>query len=121
MPENKIDGKYNKEHDYLKVMKKFTRKDMLLLSLHQEWVNTRYNKYEVNIIGYGALFLTINIIGLAYIRGGASDIGEMVSYTMPLIIIMASLRYVFGVRNQINKLNGIRDSINQLCVNDCKD
>lgn len=59
------DINYRKDHDYLLQMQNFKRKDMLLLSLYQEWVKRRYSKPTY----YKSLLVTLvgmSIIALSF-------------------------------------------------------
>ena len=116
--QNKTDKEYRTNFDYLNEMKKFTRKDMLLLSLYQEWINTRYNKSNttralgISIFGifFGALALTYNL--------KEEPIAMLIMFISSIFLLLSAISILKEYKNEekqsIDKLNAIRTAINSL-------
>ena len=117
---NCVDTKYKEDHDYLECIEKFSRKDMLLLALHQEWVKRRYTKptfyrtltYSIAGIFMASLAVAIKLMdkddmAAAFIATGSS--------VMLLFTMITTIRYQkLDENSEVDKLNEIRKAIEKL-------
>ena len=111
---------YTDNHDYLKSIEKFKRKDMLLLSLHQEWVKRRYT-VPVFYKSLGITLVGMAIASLAFAYKLLKDDELLVGGLMLTNTVIMSILTLYSFwkqrkeeKSEIIKLNAIRQAINKL-------
>jgi len=114
------DCEYRKDYDYLKDMKKFSNKDTLTMALYSEWVKRRYTKptesrnYGVSI----AAILMAYIAFVASIIDSSSEVEKIILFISGILFLFAIILAFFKQRkdekDEITKLNAIREAIEEL-------
>ena len=115
--DKKIDREYREDSDYLPELRQFTRKDLLVLALYQEWVKTRYNKPTTYII-YVLSSLSMVIASMAFLDNVGDFTAEnniMIFATILLIILTFHMLWMNRKSEKlaVQNLNAIRDAIEE--------
>jgi len=109
-------SEYREDCNYLPELRNFTRKDLLLLALYQEWVRTRYNKPTTYVI-YILSSLSMVIASFAlFINMQDSIIKTIISGATIFLIVLSFYMLWMNKKSEslaIKTLNSIRDAIEE--------
>ena len=115
---NKIDKEYRKDHDYLIELQQFTNKDMLIFSLHQEWVKRRYSKPDSKrSLGFSIIGILFGVLALTWkLKDDPVVVFIMIISAVLLLSSALSIlkELMFEEKSEIDKLNEIRFAIEEL-------
>jgi len=114
---------YRKDHNYICELREFTKKDILVCALHQEWVKRRYTKPTVYIayIMTSLVMVVASFSLLINVTYGISttNIG-ILQYTIVFINLLFIILTSYMLWKQrksesskVEKLNAIRDAIEE--------
>ena len=109
-------SKYREDHNYICELREFTRKELLVCALYQEWVRIRYTK-PTPLIAYiisSLILVTATFSLLISIEEG------MLQWIIGLVNLLTILLvcYILWMNrkseaSEIDKLNAMRDAIEE--------
>ena len=112
-------SKYRKDHNYLPELKKFTKKDLLVLSLYNEWVRIRYTKPTTYLtLVMASLMMVIASFSILYTMQDATPIIKNIIGVASFLLILLTCNMLWqqskNESSEVEKLNAMRDAIEDL-------